>query len=116
MAEQMEVIEFEANGEYQLLLKGAPQTRGMRAGRVFLQPGASVGKHSTEGHEELLTFLSGEGTAYIGQERAPHKVGAGRVAYIPPHTAHDIKNTSFEPLIYIYCVVPVRQFCAPNDI
>ena len=108
MAEQMEVIEFEENNEYQPLLKGAPQTRGMRAGRVFLRPGASIGEHSTEGHEELLTFLSGKGTAYIGKGRTPHEVGAGKVAYIPPHTPHDIKNTSSEPLIYVYCVAPAR--------
>ena len=108
MAEQMQVIKFEENNEYQPLLKGSPQTRGMRAGRVFLQAGASIGEHSTEGHEELLTFLSGKGTAYIGNDRTPHEVGAGKVAYIPPHTTHNIKNTSTKPLIYVYCVAPVK--------
>jgi mannose-6-phosphate isomerase-like protein (cupin superfamily) len=106
---KMEVIEFEAESEYQMLLKGSPQTCGMRAGRVFLRPGASIGEHSTEGHEELLTFLSGRGTAYIGSDRTPHEVGGGKVAYIPPHTTHDIKNTSLEPLVYVYCVAPASQ-------
>ncbi len=36
------------------LLKGAPQTTGMRSGFVRLKPGATVGWHSTGQNEESL--------------------------------------------------------------
>ena len=77
-----------------------------RSGRVFLKPGESIGQHSTKQHEELLVFLSGHGLALIG-ENQPYKIGKGKIAYIPPETLHNMKNTGTEPLIYIYCVAPV---------
>jgi len=105
-SEKALVIDLSASPEYQRLLDGQPQTRGMRSGRVYLQPGASCGRHSTEGHEEMLVFLSGQGLLLIGEKkRLP--VGEGKVCYIPPNTVHDIKNTGTEPVIYIYCVAPV---------
>src|ERR1039457_1411016 len=47
------------------LLKGAPQTTGMRSGFVRLKPGASVGWHSTGQNEESLVILRGVGDALI---------------------------------------------------
>lgn len=102
------IIDLKNDAEYQKLLGGKPQTRGMRSGRVYLQPGETCGQHSTEQHEEMLVFLSGRGLALIGEEENSYPVGKGKVSYIPPHTIHNIKNTGTEPLIYIYCVAPVR--------
>jgi len=105
-SETVLVIDLNKNPAYQRLLDGQPQTCGMRSGKVYLQPGASCGQHSTEGREEMLVFLSGQGLLLIGEKkRLP--VGAGKVCYIPPNTVHDIKNTGAEPVIYIYCVAPV---------
>jgi mannose-6-phosphate isomerase-like protein (cupin superfamily) len=101
------VIDLANSSEYQRLLGGKPQTCGMRSGRVYLQPGETCGRHSTEQHEEMLVFLSGRGLALIGGEENSYPVGKGKVSYIPPHTIHNIKNTGTEPLIYIYCVTPV---------
>jgi oxalate decarboxylase/phosphoglucose isomerase-like protein (cupin superfamily) len=91
--------------DYHLLLTGKPQTCGMRSGRVRLAPGRSIGLHSTKGNEELLVFFSGEGIALLGED-TQLQVGAGRVAYIPPQTTHDIRNTGAEPLVYVFCVAP----------
>ena len=91
--------------EYQRILEGTPQTRGMRSGRVHLPPGQACGQHSTRKHEELLVFLTGQGELLVG-EGDRLVVGAGKVAYIPPETLHDVKNTGSEPLAYIYCVAP----------
>ncbi len=102
------VIDLKPNGEYQPLLIGEPQTHGMRSGRVYLEPGQSCGQHSTEAHEEMLVFLAGKGISLIGEENKSLEVGQGKVVYIPPHTLHDIHNTGTEPLIYIYCVTPIR--------
>lgn len=92
--------------EYQRLLEGQPQTYGMRSGRVYLETGKSCGQHSTKDHEELLVFLAGEGKVHIG-DSDDLLVSAGKVAYIPPRTLHDVENTGSGPLAYIYCVAPV---------
>lgn len=99
------VVELNDEKGYQRLIPGAPTTHGMKSGRVYLQPGADCGVHSTEDKEEQLVFLTGNGTAKIaGEELA---VGVGKVCYIPPQTEHNIVNTGTEPLTYIFCVSPV---------
>jgi len=100
------IVDLKDDGEYQNLLDGKPQTSGLRAGRVYLQPGETCGRHNTEQNEEILVFLSGQGLALIGKNSSC-KVGKGKVSYIPPHTVHNIKNTGNELLVYIYCVAPV---------
>ena len=103
------VIALTDKAEYQPLLTGMPQTSGMRSGRVYLKPGEECGQHSTKAHEETLVFLSGRGTALIGEKETPFEVGREKICYIPSNTLHNIKNTGDLPLIYIYCVAPVRQ-------
>ena len=100
-------IELNDASEYQRLLPGAPATYGMKSGRVYLEPGAECGQHSTKENEEQLVFLEGEGSATIAEETMP--VGKGKIVYIPPETVHNIKNTGGEPLIYIFCVAQARQ-------
>jgi hypothetical protein len=51
------------------LLKGAPQTGGMRGGSVKLKPGESVGWHSIATGEEALVILHGSGVANIRPPR-----------------------------------------------
>lgn len=105
-SEKVLIIDLNKSPEYQELLEGHPQTCGMRSGRVYVLPGKTCGRHSTNHHEEVLVFLSGRGLLLIG-EKDHLQIGAGKVAYIPPHTIHDVKNTGTEPLIYIYCVAPI---------
>jgi len=108
------VIDLLDNGEYQSLLRGEPKTYGMRAGRVFLKPGEECGEHTTGTREELLIFLSGKGQAEI--EGDILDVAAGKVAYIPPETKHNIKNNSeTEALSYIYCVAPAGRAGEKED-
>jgi len=103
--EKVLIIDLNKSAEYQELLDGQPQTCGMRSGRVYVHPGQTCGRHSTNQNEEVLVFLSGQGLLLIG-EKDRLQVGGGKVSYIPPHTVHDVKNTGTEPLIYIYCVAP----------
>lgn len=91
--------------EYQPLLK-APKSHGLHAGRVYLKPGADCGKHNTGKQEEILIFLAGKGQAMMGDKTV--SVGVGKIAYFPPNLEHNIINNSNEPLIYIFCVVPVE--------
>jgi mannose-6-phosphate isomerase-like protein (cupin superfamily) len=105
-SEKVIVVNLNDSPDYQKLLDGETQTRGMRAGRVYLRPGKTCGQHSTGSNEEVLVFLSGQGVLLAG-ENDSFQVGKGKVSYIPPNTVHDVKNTGGEPLIYIYCVAPV---------
>ncbi|MBV8890376.1 MAG: cupin domain-containing protein [Acidobacteria bacterium] len=89
------------------LLKGVPQTRGMRGGSVKLKPGESVGWHSTLGNEEALAILHGRGTASIeGDPDVP--LTERMLAYIPPATRHNVTNTGTQILEYVWVVAPVN--------
>lgn len=88
-----------------VLLKGAPQTSGMRGGSVKLKPGESVGWHSTGQNEEALTILHGTGVANIdGHADVPLR--ERMLAYIPPATRHNVTNTGAEALEYVWLVAP----------
>lgn len=106
--EEVLVIDLNNRPENQKLLSGRPQTCGMRSGRVYLAPDQACGQHSTKDREEILVFLSGQGKLLIG-EKESFDIGQGKVSYIPPNTNHNVKNTSSNPLIYIYCVAPVSD-------
>jgi len=89
------------------LLKGAPQTSGMRSGSVRLKPGESVGWHSTSGNEEALVILHGKGAAnFEGHADVP--LHEKMLAYIPPATRHNVTNTGTEILEYVWVVAPTK--------
>lgn len=88
------------------LLRGTPQTAGLRSGFVRLKPGESVGWHTTGQHEEALVILHGRGEARIeGQPARP--ISAQKLVYIPPGTRHNVANTGDELLEYVYVTAPV---------
>src|ERR1039458_5322896 len=79
------------------LLEGPPQTAGMRSGFVRLEPGKSVGWHSTGQNEESLVILRGVGDALIdGQPK--RSFASPQFVYIPPATRHNVTNTGNEVL------------------
>jgi mannose-6-phosphate isomerase-like protein (cupin superfamily) len=79
----------------------------MRSGFVRLQPGATVGWHTTGKNEEALVILRGQGEALIdGQAKQPFTAQA--FVYIPPATRHNVENTGKELLEYVYVVAPAK--------
>jgi mannose-6-phosphate isomerase-like protein (cupin superfamily) len=90
------------------LLRGAPQTTGMRSGFVRLKPGESVGEHSTQEHEEALVVLKGEGKAEV-EGRPAMPISSRMLAYIPPRSKHNVTNTGTEVLEYVYVVAPIGR-------
>ena len=93
------------------LLSGPPQTAGLHSGFVRLATGATVGWHTTGAHEEELVILHGKGEAEI-EGRSGMSVAEGMIAYIPPQTRHNVKNTGSAPLEYVYVVAPVTTAAA----
>jgi mannose-6-phosphate isomerase-like protein (cupin superfamily) len=89
------------------LLKGPPQTSGMRGGSVTLKPGESVGWHCTGQHEEALVVLHGKGAANI-EGQADVSLHEKMLAYIPPDTKHNVTNTGGEILEYVWVVAPAK--------
>jgi mannose-6-phosphate isomerase-like protein (cupin superfamily) len=90
------------------LLKGMPQTAGLRSGFVRLKPGATVGWHSTGQNEETLVILHGKGEAQI-EGAAAMPVAERMIAYIPLATRHNVKNTGTDSLEYVYVVAPAAE-------
>ncbi|HVO61112.1 MAG TPA: cupin domain-containing protein [Terriglobales bacterium] len=87
------------------ILRGVPESKGMRSGFVRLPSGASVGWHSTERNEEQLVVLHGRGEALVeGQAATPFQ--APCAVYISPATRHNVSNTGTEMLEYVYVVAP----------
>jgi mannose-6-phosphate isomerase-like protein (cupin superfamily) len=90
------------------LLKGFPQTAGLRSGFVHLNPGETVGWHTTGQNEETLVVLHGKGEAEI-EAAAAMQLAEKMIAYIPPATRHNVKNTGVEPPEYVYVVAPAAE-------
>jgi len=90
------------------LLRGAPQTSGMRGGSVRLKPGESVGWHSTGQNEEALAILYGTGAVNI-EGHADLPLHARMLAYIPPGIRHNVTNTGTALLEYVWVVAPAGR-------
>ena len=88
---------------YQELLSGAPESVHMRSGLVVLAPGKSVGKHSTQDHEEIVIVLEGSGQMVLGTG-TKLDIAPDSPAYSPPGTEHDVVNTGSGVLRYVYVV------------
>ena len=87
-------------------LLAAPESVALHSGLMTLRSGADCGWHSTEGYEEMVICLAGEGEIEV-QGRSRVKLSAGQYAYNPPQTQHNIFNTGPQPLRYVYVVAPV---------
>jgi len=77
-----------------------PEARAISSSCVRLAPGDRVGEHTTTAKEELLFVLEGEATVLAAGTRTT--VPAGRAAYVPPDTPHDVANAAKVPLVYVY--------------
>ena len=93
--------------EFSSVLEGPPESVAMRSGHVMLQPGKSVGRHSTGVHEELLVVFAGTGEMHFAGHQSLQLISPC-AAYCPPHTEHDVRNTGTEALRYVYVVARVQ--------
>jgi len=79
-----------------------PETNFLKAGQVSLQPGESIGEHTTTNREEILIIL--RGTATLTLENQTLELKQGQTHYIPPEKKHNVTNNSKQELEYIYVV------------
>jgi mannose-6-phosphate isomerase-like protein (cupin superfamily) len=85
------------------LLTGPPEAVTLKSGYVVLEPGRSVGRHSTEHHEEMLIVLEGLGQM-VFPDGSKLDIAGGTALYCPPETEHDVLNTGRSNLRYVYVV------------
>jgi quercetin dioxygenase-like cupin family protein len=85
------------------ILTGPPETVTMKSGYVVLEPGRSVGRHSTEQHEEMLVVLEGQGEMRF-RDGSTIPIKGNTALYCPPQTEHDVRNTGSGVLRYVYVV------------
>jgi mannose-6-phosphate isomerase-like protein (cupin superfamily) len=79
----------------------------MRSGFVRLEPGKSVGWHTTGQNEESLVILHGQGDALI-ESQSRQSFAAPGLVYIPAATRHNVTNTGRETLEYVFVVAPAQ--------
>ena len=83
----LDIMEFEAEG--------------FGIGKKKLEPGAVTPQHSTGKAREIVVCLQGSVTVYKeGSE--PVILTSGEMAFIPPATAHEIRNEGEESAGYIF--------------
>lgn len=106
---QAKVIPLRSSGEQVTpVISGPPESVSMKSGYVVLPPGKSVGKHSTEQHEELLVVFEGDGEMTF-KDGSKLPVKANTALYCPPQTEHNVTNTGRGDLRYVYVVANARQ-------
>ena len=104
-APSVKAMRLDAAGKSELmLLSGPPETVTMRSGLITLEPGKSVGRHSTNGNEEIVVVLRGKGEMRFWNGHPPVPMEGGMAVYGPPDTEHDVVNTGTEPLQYVFVV------------
>ena len=79
-----------------------PISQRMRAGKVHLHPGHSVGEHIPFEREELVIVTKGVATIIV--EGVAKKVAAGEAIFIPENAKHDVRNETQEAVEYVYSV------------
>lgn len=103
------VKQLPADSDKYLRLLKPPESVLFHSGYVTLQPGESVGEHSTEDREEIIVVLQGEGEASAGSLPAPIHFRAPAIVYLPPHTKHNMTNTGDLALRYVFTVTPATS-------
>lgn len=86
--------------KFKRLFGSSDKKKGLSSGLMALKKGESVGTHNTGSKEEILFILSG--SALVCLPRKDFILKTGMMLYIPPHTLHDVKNSSGRLLKYIY--------------
>lgn len=77
----------------------------MESGRVVVEAGGVGSRHSTGRYEEVLVVLQGAGEIRM-TGRPPLSIRAPGMAYVPPHTEHEVAASTDGPLVYVYVAAP----------
>jgi len=102
LSKSVRVISLPSNDtDYVPVLK-PPISCKIRSGFVSLRSMSAGEEHSTEAYEEMIIILSGQAVLHCRDN--DYTLAAGQIAYVPPFTIHQMKNTGTMTLKYLYIV------------
>jgi quercetin dioxygenase-like cupin family protein len=101
------VINLPVNDDSYFKILDESRALSLRSGFVKLKKDENVGEHTTSDYEEMLIILDGKGKVEINGKKSTLKIEKGEIAYIPPHTRHNVFNICDLELRYIYVVTKV---------
>ncbi len=87
-----------------LLAQGQFGVENLNVTWVEGEPGSEQAVHSHEGREQVYVIVQGRGAMRVGDE--VEEVAAGSLIFVPPGTAHSIKNIGEEKLVYVSSTSP----------
>ncbi len=89
---------------YLLLKKGQFGSHNLVVTWVDCEPGAEQQMHTHESEEQVYIIVRGTGLMKTGDET--RDVSAGTLIFVPPGTAHAIRNTGAETLTFVSAASP----------
>jgi mannose-6-phosphate isomerase-like protein (cupin superfamily) len=96
---------------YLLLTRDQFGSRNLAITWVEGEPGSEQPLHAHPENEQVYVIIRGRGTMKVGGEE--REVAAGTLVFIPPGTAHAIRNTGDDPLVFVSATAP--PFALPPD-
>ena len=96
----------ERGGQTSHLLLGHGQFGSKNLAITWVEgaPGSMQAVHGHPDNEQVYVIVRGRGVMQAGDEM--QEVGEGTLVFIPPGTAHAIKNTGDEPLVFVSATSP----------
>jgi mannose-6-phosphate isomerase-like protein (cupin superfamily) len=96
----------ERGGQSSYLLLGANQfgARNLAITWVDCPPGSWQPLHRHEAQEQIYVIIRGIGVMTVGDEE--RDVREGMLIFVPPSTAHTIRNDSNAPMSYVSATSP----------
>jgi mannose-6-phosphate isomerase-like protein (cupin superfamily) len=64
---------------------------------MTVPPGGEIGEETHDGIDQILSFVSGTGAAFVGGET--REVTQGDLVVVPAGTRHNFRNTGVNPLV-----------------
>lgn len=98
---------------YLLLKRGQFGSRNLVVTWVDCQPGGEQQMHVHGVEEQVYIVVSGRGLMKTGDEE--QEVSAGTLIFVPPGTAHAIRNTGADTLTFVSAASPPMDVDALSD-
>ena len=85
-------------------LRNGEMSGVVTAGRVVLEPGASIGNHPHPKHDELYLVVEGTGIGILDGER--FAIGSGDMYVLKAGQSHGMVNDSEQDLVFFMLMTP----------
>jgi mannose-6-phosphate isomerase-like protein (cupin superfamily) len=101
------VHERGGQSSYLLLAAGQFSSQNLAITWVDCPPGSSQPRHQHDTQEQIYVIVRGRGVMTVGDEE--RELIEGTLVFVPPATAHTIRNESGEPMCYVSATSPPFQ-------